>query len=55
MFIVAIRGMACVCVSDTRHGLCFWWRYEAWLVFVVAMRGMACVSVSDTRHGLCLW
>ena len=54
MFMLAIRGMACVYVSDTRHGLCFWWRYESWLVFVLAIRGMACVYGGDARRGLCL-
>ena len=53
MFVVAIRGMACVSVSDTRHGLCLWWRCEALLVFMLAIRGMACVFGGDTRHGLC--
>ena len=54
MFVLAIRGMACVCINDTRHGLCLWWRYEERIVFVLAIQGMACVYCGDTRYGLCL-
>ena len=28
MFVAALRGIVCVCVSDTRHGLCLYKRYE---------------------------
>ena len=51
---LAIRGMACVFINDTRHGLCLWWQYEERFVFVVAMRGRACVCDCDARHGLFL-